>query len=56
MELLNYKTKWSCGGLNPGLLTCEASTLPLSYSPVVYLSYKLQAIQQIQSFLPSVCT
>ena len=27
------KQKWSCGGLNPGLLTCEASTLPLSYSP-----------------------
>ena len=24
---------WSCGGLNSGLLTCEASTLPLSYNP-----------------------
>ena len=25
--------KWSCGGLNPGHFTCEANTLPLSYSP-----------------------
>jgi hypothetical protein len=26
-------TEWSSGGLNSGLLTCEASTLPLSYHP-----------------------
>ena len=25
---------WRCGGLNPGPLTCKASALPLSYTPV----------------------
>ena len=29
-----FEQNWSSGGLNPGLLTCEASTLPLSYSPL----------------------
>ena len=27
------KKSWRCGGLNSGLLTSEASTLPLSYNP-----------------------
>jgi hypothetical protein len=30
----NEERIWICGGLNPGLLTCEASTLPLSYNPL----------------------
>ena len=28
------KKFWSCGGLNPGPLTCKASALPLSYNPL----------------------
>ena len=36
-------------GLNPGLLTCEASTLPLSYSPVIkYAEFKNIFDQNVQ--------
>jgi hypothetical protein len=31
------KKNWSCGGSNPGPLTCEASALPLSYNPTMQL-------------------
>ncbi len=31
-----FSLPWSCGGLNSGLLTCEASTLPLSYNPLTF--------------------
>ena len=30
-----HDVKWSCGGLNSGLLACKASTLPLSYIPLL---------------------
>ena len=30
-----HKKKWRYRDLNPGLLTCEASALPLSYIPAV---------------------
>ena len=32
-RILKLKIAWRRRGLNPGLLTCEASALPLSYVP-----------------------
>ncbi len=32
-----FALHWSFGGLNSGIFTCEASTLPLSYNPLTYV-------------------
>ena len=36
LELAAVKKIWRSRDLNPGLSACEADTLPLSYTPILY--------------------